>query len=265
MQPRTDICAVKAAAWLPCAGSPMQRRDGESILAVIRGSAVTHNGFSSGLTAPNPDSQQLVIRKALEQAGRTPADIGYLEAHGTGTELGDPIEMNAAAAVLGEGRTPDDPLLVGSVKTNLGHLEAAAGIAGVIKAVLAIQNGKIPAHLNFETPNPHIAWDRIPVQVVTEQQDWPGEGTRTVGVSAFGMSGTNAHLVIESPPPDTDAPPSIEESTEDSDESMLLVLSGKNQAAVPGSRWPLSIFPLRQSRPATRRCSLFGSDDSSSL
>ena len=183
------------------------QRDGDEVLAVIRGSAITHNGFSSGLTAPNPDSQQKVIRKALDQAGLSPADVSYLEAHGTGTELGDPIEMNAAATVLGEGRDKANPLLVGSVKTNLGHLEAAAGIAGVIKTVLSIQNGKIPAHLHFETPNPHIAWDRLPVQVVTEARDWPSDGPRIAGVSAFGMSGTNAHIVIDSPPAASDSIP----------------------------------------------------------
>jgi len=178
-------------------------RDGDNVLAVIRGSAITHNGFSSGLTAPNPDAQQRVIREALYRAGVAPLDIDYLEAHGTGTELGDPIELNAAAAVLGEGRTDAHPLLVGSVKTNLGHLEAAAGIAGIIKTVLALQHRRLPAHLHFENPNPHIAWDRLPVEIVTGNRDWPESETPRAGVSAFGMSGTNAHVVIEAPPSKT--------------------------------------------------------------
>ena len=189
---RGEGCGVIAIRRLSDA-----ERDGDPILAVIRGSAITHNGSSSGLTAPNPDSQQKVIRQALEQAKVDPTDIGYLEAHGTGTELGDPIEMNAAATVLGEGRKMEDPLLVGSVKTNLGHLEAAAGIAGIIKTVLSFQHGTIPRHLHFETPNPHIAWDRLPVKIVTENTPWPEKERRIAGVSAFGMSGTNAHVVLE--------------------------------------------------------------------
>lgn len=190
---RGEGCGVIAIRRLSDA-----ERDGDPILAVIRGSAITHNGSSSGLTAPNPDSQQKVIRRALAQAKVLPSEIGYLEAHGTGTELGDPIEMNAAATVLGEGRNPSDPLLVGSVKTNLGHLEAAAGIAGIIKTVLSFQHGIIPRHLHFVTPNPHIAWDRLPVKIVTENTVWPANARRIAGVSAFGMSGTNAHIVLES-------------------------------------------------------------------
>ncbi len=175
------------------------RRDGDPILAVIRGSALTHNGFSSGLTAPNPESQKRAIEAALKAAGIAPTDVDYLEAHGTGTELGDPLEMQAAAAVLGDGRDPRQPLLVGSVKTNIGHLEAAAGMAGLIKVILAIQHGRIPPHLNFETPNPHINWDELPVKIVTDTTDWPDAERRIAGVSAFGMSGTNAHVVVEAP------------------------------------------------------------------
>ena len=221
---RGEGCGVVALRRLSDA-----QRDGDEVLAVIRGSAITHNGYSSGLTAPNPESQQRVIREALKRADLSPTDISYLEAHGTGTELGDPIELNAAASVLGEGRDKSDPLLVGSVKTNLGHLEAAAGIAGIIKTVLAIQNDKIPAHLHFETPNPHIAWDRIPVEVVTEATEWPQDKPRIAGVSAFGMSGTNAHIVIESPPEKTFVPENADEKYEG---PLLLTLSGKNEGAV---------------------------------
>lgn len=219
---RGEGCGVVALRRLSDA-----QRDGDEVLAVIRGSAITHNGFSSGLTAPNPDSQQRVIREALKRAELSPSDVSYLEAHGTGTELGDPIELNAAASVLGEGRDKTDPLLVGSVKTNLGHLEAAAGIAGIIKTVLAIQNDRIPAHLHFETPNPHIAWDRLPVEVVTEATEWPANKRRIAGVSAFGMSGTNAHILIESPP---EKEPT--ESGESASQPFLLPLSGKNEGAV---------------------------------
>lgn len=175
------------------------RRDGDPVLGVIRGTAVGHNGFSSGLTAPNPKAQEKVIREALRRAGVSPGEVDYLEAHGTGTELGDPIEMQAAAAALSGGHDKDHPLYVGSVKTNIGHLEAAAGMAGIIKVLLAMQHQTIPPQLNFETPNPHIAWDSIPIEVVTKPVQWPDDAQRIAGVSAFGMSGTNAHMVIESP------------------------------------------------------------------
>ena len=173
--------------------------DGDRIIGVIRGSAVGHNGFSSGLTAPNPKAQEKVIRQALKQAGIQPSEVGYLEAHGTGTELGDPLEMQAAAAALTQNRTDENPLLVGSVKTNIGHLEAAAGMAGLIKVLLAMEHDRIPGQLNFETPNPHIPWDKIPVKILTEATRWPQSDRRIAGVSAFGMSGTNAHIVVEAP------------------------------------------------------------------
>jgi len=171
-------------------------RDGDSILAVIRGSAIGHNGFSSGLTVPNPRAQERVIREALRRAEINPHDVAYLEAHGTGTELGDPIEMQAAVAALAKGRGEENRLLVGSVKTNIGHLEAAAGMAGLIKVLLAMQHQTIPPQLNFEQPNPHIPWDKIPVDIVTEMTPWPNSTQQIAGVSAFGMSGTNAHIVL---------------------------------------------------------------------
>lgn len=174
-------------------------RDGDNILGIIRGTAVGHNGFSSGLTAPNPKAQEKVIRAALDRAKVDPEEVSYLEAHGTGTELGDPIEMQAAAAALSGQRTDKNRLLVGSVKTNIGHLEAAAGMAGLIKVLLAMQHDKIPGQMNFETPNPHIAWDKIPVDVLTTATAWPDAEKRIAGVSAFGMSGTNAHVVVEAP------------------------------------------------------------------
>src|SRR5260370_1134969 len=136
-------------------------------------SAVNHDGRSNGLTAPSGPAQEAVIRAALEQAGVQPHEIGYVEAHGTGTPLGDPIEVQALAAVLGAGRPADQPVLVGSVKTNLGHLEAAAGMAGLIKTVLALQHQTIPAHLHFQTPNPHIPWADIPVAIPRQTMPWP--------------------------------------------------------------------------------------------
>ncbi|MDF1744080.1 MAG: SDR family NAD(P)-dependent oxidoreductase [Gimesia sp.] len=182
-------------------------RDGDPILAVIRGSAIGHNGYGSGLTVPNPRAQERVIREALRRAEINPHDVAYLEAHGTGTELGDPIEMQAAVAALAKGRGEENRLLVGSVKTNIGHLEAAAGMAGLIKVLLAMQHQTIPPQLNFEQPNPHIPWDKIPVDIVTEMAPWPNSTQQIAGVSAFGMSGTNAHIVL------TNYSPKIENRT----------------------------------------------------
>ena len=174
------------------------RAAGDQVLAVVRGSAVNQDGRSNGLTAPNGPSQEAVVRRALEVAGVDPVDVGYVEAHGTGTPLGDPIELRALGRVLGPGRPPERPLVVGSVKTNIGHLEAAAGIAGLIKAVLAVHHGQIPAHLNFTEPNPHIPWDELPVVIPTALTPWTGR--RVAGVSSFGFGGTNAHVVLEAPP-----------------------------------------------------------------
>jgi acyl transferase domain-containing protein/NADPH:quinone reductase-like Zn-dependent oxidoreductase/NAD(P)-dependent dehydrogenase (short-subunit alcohol dehydrogenase family)/ubiquinone/menaquinone biosynthesis C-methylase UbiE/acyl carrier protein len=175
--------------------------DGDRILAVIRGSAVNQDGPSSGLTAPNGPSQEAVIGEALADAGVRPAEVSYIEAHGTGTSLGDPIEMQALGAVFGSGRDAASPLLVGSLKTNVGHLEAAAGVCGLIKLVLSLQHREIPKLLNFTQPSPHIPWDRLPLKVTTEQIAWtPLNGKRIGGVSAFGFSGTNAHVVVEEAP-----------------------------------------------------------------
>ena len=176
------------------------RADGDDILAVIRGSAVNHDGASSGLTVPHGPAQQAIIRQALAQAGVEPAAVGYVEAHGTGTSLGDPIEVEALGAVLGEGRPKDRPLVIGAVKTNIGHLETAAGIAGLIKAALVLCHGEIPPHLHFKEPSPLIAWSELPVTVATERTPFPGPGPRIAGVSSFGLSGTNAHVVLEEAP-----------------------------------------------------------------
>ena len=181
-------------------------RDGDRILALVRGSAVNHDGRSNGLTAPNGAAQEAVLRAALVNAGLEPAQVGYVEAHGTGTVLGDPIEVHALAAVLGKNRTAANPLLLGSVKTNLGHLEAAAGIAGLIKAVLVLRHGEVPPHLHLARPNPHIPWQELPVAVPTRGQSWPGSGPRFAGVSSFGFSGTNAHVLLEGVLPPSPVP-----------------------------------------------------------
>ncbi len=176
-------------------------RDGDRVLAVVRGSAVNQDGRSNGLMAPNPAAQAAVLRAACADAGVAPAEVDYVEAHGTGTLLGDPIEARALGAVYGRGRQPGAPLLAGTVKTNLGHLEAAAGIVGLIKATLAVQRGVIPANLHFETPNPHIPFGELRLKVVDEATDWSVTGRpRRAGVSSFGFGGTNAHVVLEQGP-----------------------------------------------------------------
>ncbi|MFM8332695.1 MAG: type I polyketide synthase, partial [Candidatus Methylumidiphilus sp.] len=175
-------------------------RDGDRIHAVLAGSAVNHDGRSNGLTAPNGLAQQAVLRAALADAGLTPEAIDYIEAHGTGTALGDPIEFTALDRVFGQ-RPAGRELLLGSLKTNIGHTEAAAGIAGVIKAILALRHGQLPPSLHFDTPNQHIDWQAASIRVVDALTDWTaGARPRTAGVSSFGLSGTNAHVIVAEPP-----------------------------------------------------------------
>ena len=173
--------------------------DGDRIWAVIRGSAFNQNGATAGATVPNGPAQERLIERALAQAGVAPAEVDYLEAHGAGSAFGDPIEVQSAAAVYGKERDADRPLLMGSVKTNIGHLESAAGIAGLIKAVLAMKQGVIPRHLHFDNPSTLVEWETLPVRVMTETDVWPQESDRPprAGVSAFGISGVNAHVVLE--------------------------------------------------------------------
>ncbi len=172
--------------------------DGDQVWAVIRGVAVNHGGASSGLTVPHTPALEQVMKAALQDAGVTPADVDFLEAHGTGTGVGDPVELNAVANVYGHTRENGNPLLVGSVKTNIGHTESAAGIAGLIKAALALKKGVIPKHLHFHNPSPSIDWDRVPLQVTSSTMDWPRSPNRPrlAGVNSFGISGTNAHIVV---------------------------------------------------------------------
>jgi myxalamid-type polyketide synthase MxaB len=171
--------------------------EGDNILALLRGSAVNHNGKSGGLTVPSGPAQQELVERALKNSSLTPAEVAYVEAHGTGTAVGDPIEVGALAAVYANRHK--QPLLIGSVKSNIGHLEWAAGICGLIKVILAMKHGEIPASLHVKKLNPHLDWDSIPVQVVTEKRRWPA-GRRIAGVSSFGFGGTNAHVLVEEPP-----------------------------------------------------------------
>ena len=170
-------------------------KDGDPIIGRILGSAVNHDGFSNGLTAPNGRAQQKVIEQALTNAGVKASELDYIEAHGTGTPLGDPIEVQALGRVFKERKTP---LLIGSVKTNIGHLEGAAGIAGFIKTLLALHHKKIPSTIHFQRENPHIDWQNIPVEVATSLRSWPeSDRPKRAGVSAFGFSGTNVHMILE--------------------------------------------------------------------
>ncbi|KUI25928.1 SDR family NAD(P)-dependent oxidoreductase [Mycobacterium sp. GA-2829] len=222
---RGEGCGVVVLKRLPDA-----LRDGDRVLAVIRGSAINQDGRSNGLMAPNPAAQMAVLRAACANAGVDPQDVDYVEAHGTGTFLGDPIEARALGSVLGRGRAAASPLLVGAVKSNLGHLEAAAGVAGFIKTVMALQHGRIPGTVGYESPNPHIPFDQLRLRVVDEEREWPAvTRPRRAGVSSFGFGGTNAHLVLEQAPEAVAvaSPPATAVST--------LVVSGKSGERIAAS------------------------------
>ncbi len=203
------------------------QRDQDNILAVIKGSAVNQDGLTNGLTAPNGLSQQRVISQALKSAGVKPAQISYVETHGTGTSLGDPVEIRALKAVLMEGRSLDQPCYIGSVKTNIGHLEAAAGIAGLIKTVLSLQHKEITPHLHLQQLNPYISFQGTPFSIPTERQPWiTGTEKRLAGLSSFGFGGTNCHVILEEAPAVTCVASDLERKMH------LLTLSTKSENAL---------------------------------
>ncbi|MGQ9408436.1 SDR family NAD(P)-dependent oxidoreductase [Mycolicibacterium gilvum] len=214
------------------------QRDGDRVLAVVRGSAVNQDGRSNGLMAPNPAAQIAVLRAAYAAAGVNPREVDYVEAHGTGTLLGDPIEARALGTVLGKGRPADAPLMIGAVKSNLGHLEAAAGIAGFAKAVLALQHNRIPGNRGWQTPNPHIPFDKLRLRVIDEHTDWaPAGRPRRAGISSFGFGGTNAHVVIEQAPV---LPPTPGEAPEGA--VTTLVVSGKSAERIATHAAALAVW-----------------------
>ncbi len=180
--------------------------NGDEIYAQILGTAVSQDGHTDGITVPRQEAQEAAIRTALRRAGVAPSEVGYVEAHGTGTPLGDPIEMRALAAALTADRTPTDPLLIGSVKTNIGHLEAGAGVAGLIKAALVAKHGYIPANLHLRNPSRHVSLTELKIDVPSAGRRFPDSRRRIVGVNSFGFGGTNAHVVIAEPPASAHVP-----------------------------------------------------------
>ncbi|RVW00114.1 polyketide synthase Pks13 [Rhodococcus spongiicola] len=242
-------------------------RDGDTILAVIAGSAVNQDGRSNGLLAPNPDAQADCLRHAYRDAGIVPSGVDYIEAHGTGTILGDPIEADALGRVVGRGREADKPALLGSAKTNFGHLEAAAGAASLIKVVLAMQEDVIPASLNYAGPNPYIKFDKAHLQVIPEATQWPRyTGKAVAGVSGFGFGGTNAHVVVREYRKDPDPTPAVdtpeaagidldyESTTIESEAARMLANAAESVGLTEADAAPTTVLlPVSAAMPSRRR------------
>jgi acyl transferase domain-containing protein len=201
------------------------QQDGDPIYAVLRGSAVVQDGRSNGLTAPSRLSQEVMLREAYERAGVDPRDVQYIEAHGTGTILGDPIEAQAISTTLGAGRDAGKPIMIGSVKTNIGHLQMVGGLAGLIKVILAMRHRKLPASLHFKQANPHIPFDDYRLRVQDRLGPWPYDGPMVAGVTSLSFGGTNVHVVVQESPQPYDRPAS-------GDRARLLPLSAQNPAAL---------------------------------
>ncbi|MGP4048705.1 SDR family NAD(P)-dependent oxidoreductase [Streptomyces sp. 2A115] len=244
------------ASWAEGAGMVVlkrlsdARRDGDEVLAVLRGTAVNQDGRSQGLSAPNGPAQERVIRRALELSGLEPADIDYVEAHGTGTTLGDPIEANALSEVFGDSRPQDRPLYLGSLKSNIGHAQAASGVAGLIKVVQSLRHRTLPRTLHAGTPSRHVDWDGSGLRLLREEAAWPssregageeGERVRRAGVSAFGISGTNAHVIVEEAPP-IEVEVGAEPPGQLAPGKRLFVLSGRSEAALRGQAARLASY-----------------------